>query len=356
MGNVMLAGVGRLGCVVCLALTLLATTSVAQTALADEWETSFDPALVGLLKIPGRTRITLVAPGKRTTALALARASLAEAIKASRQYTLVDGDLVREMDPDIKDAAVLELEREARDVEAIWIMRASPTTSKLAAPSVIVMIYAPLGPLLNAIEVVEGQPLRVVAKPIDPAAEFLRQRISPVVGGRIVTSPDPEVFALDGGFAKDGVKLSEPRALYIAMGRYDLLGKYDSVAEDRSLATIISGGVMFLGVVLVMQDVFDSGGIPTASFGAVGNAGFIAAGLGTVGLVYARTIDPDPLDARGRIEAATTYNGGLKQRLGVAANTNDAAPGGARVTAFSVAPLSDGLALNGLALTLGGAF
>lgn len=326
---------GRVGCLV------LAMLVMASTARADEWEASFDPAQVGLLKIPGRTRITLVAPGKRTTALVEARASLAAAIKASGQYTLVDGDLVREMDPDIRDRDVLELERDARDVEAIWIMRAAPRTSKLAPPSVIVLIYAPLGPLLNAIEVIEGQPLRVVAKPLDPGAEYLRQRISPVVAGRIVTSPEPEVFALDGDFAKDGVRLSEPRDLYIAMGRYDLLAQYDSVAEDRSLATIISGGVVFLGVVLVMQDVFDDGGIPTASFGALGISGFIAAGLGTAGLVYARTIDPDPLDARGRIAAATSYNNDLKQRLAT----------GARVTSFGVSPLADGLALN-----VGGAF
>ena len=323
----------------------------APSASAASWDRSFDPAALGSLVIPGRTRVTLVAAGEPSSALDDARLALGAALKASGKWTLVDADLVRDMDPGLEDTEVVALERDARDVEAIWIVRLLPGRSGAPATA-IVTLYAPLGPLLRAFEVTEGEPMRVVTSEPDHQAEYLRQRISPVRDGRIDTSASREVFNSDGGFAKDGVRLLEPRELYIALGRYDLLRDYDSVAEDRSMATIISGSVIFVGVVLFMQDVFDNGGLPSLQLGALGISGIVAGGLGAVGVVVARTIDPDPLDWAGKVEAATTYNGSLKKRLALPTDArHESRTRGARVTSVGMSPLSDGLGL-----TVGGTF
>ena len=306
----------------------------ALPAFAESWVSSFDPATIGTLATPGRTRVTLVAPGA-SKALDAARLALGAAMKASGKLQLVDGDLVREYD-DLSDAEIVAEEREARDVQAIWIVRILP--GKNGAPDdALVTVFSPLGPLFQAFQVAEGQPLRVVVAKPDPGLEYLRQRVSPVVDGRITTGDD---FA-GAGFAKDGVHLDDPRLFYIAVGRYDLLHAYDDVAADRELATIISGGVIFVGAVLFMQDVFNNGGTPSTEIGALGISGIIAAGLGTTGVIIARTIEPDPVDKAGKVAIATTYNADLRQRL--------APSQAARVTALGVAPLRGGL---GLALGL----
>ena len=70
-----------------------------------------------------------------------------------------------------------------------------------------------------------------------------------------------------------------------------------------------------VGVVLVVQDMFNDGGVPPGRFGPLGVAGVITTGLGIGGLIVAHLIDPDPLDWNGKVEAATRYNAELEARL-----------------------------------------
>lgn len=311
---------------------MVAFVATATPAFAESWGTSFDPATVATLATPGRTRVTLVAPGG-SKALDRARLALGAAMKASGKLQLVDGDLVREYDEDMTDGEVVAEERDARDVQAIWILRLLP--GKGGAPDdALVTVWSPLGPLLQAFQVAEGQPLRVVVAKPDLGAEYLRQRVSPVVDGRITTGDD---FA-GAGFAKDGVHLDDPRMFYVAVGRYDLLHDYDEAEADRQLATIISGGVVFVGAVLFMQDVFNDGGTPSTEIGALGISGIVAAGLGTTGVIVARLIDPDPVDHTGKVALATTYNSDLQQRLAPSQS--------ARITSWGVAPVPGGLGLS----------
>jgi len=323
-------------------LVLVATAE----ASAASWERSFAPAALAQLAIPGRTRVALVAAGEPTPELVRARGMLAAAAAASGRWVVVDPDPEHEIDPELRDADIVELQRESRDIEAIWVLRLFPGTTAGAPATATVMIYAPLGPLLRNFYVIEGEPPRFVSSPPDLAAEYLRQRISPVVGGAIDATPAPEVFAADGGFAKDGVRLSAPRELYLAMGRHDLVQAYDDVEADRLLASVISGGVAFVGAIVFMHDVFDAGGLPTMDLGPAGISGLVLAGLGTAGVVIAQTtIDPDPLDWRGKLEAVTTYNAGLKARLELPVE-GDSARRGPHVTGLSLSPLRDGLGLT----------
>lgn len=336
---------------IAVALTSLITTAPA--ASAASWERSFDPIALGQLAIPGRTRVALVAAGEPTPELVRARGMLAAAAGASGRWTVVDPDPDLEIDPEARDAALVEQQREGRDVEAVWVLRLFPSTSVGAPATATVMMYSPIGPLLGNFYVIEGEPLQVVATPPDLAAEYLRQRISPVTADTIVTSPEPESFAREGGFAKDGVHLREPRDLYLAMGRHDLVQRYDDTDADRLLASVISGGVAFIGVVVFMHDVFDAGGIPTTDIGAAGISGLVLAGLGTAGVVIAQTtIDPDPLDWDGKVAAVAAYNDALRRRLELPTQGRvEVHDRGPRLSRIGVAPLRDGLGLS-----LGGQF
>jgi len=324
-----------------LIISIVGPWLTAGGARAGSWERTFEPAAIGALAMPGRTRATVVAAGAPSAALEEARAALVAGLKASGRWTAIDVDLVRDLDPDFSDARVVGSERDARNVESIWVLRLMPSEGRATAIAGV-KIYTPLGVLLRVFYASKGEPLRVDVTTTEPAAEYLRQRISPMSrgSGQIDTSPaDPgtEVFARGGSFAKDGRRLAQPRDLYIAMGRYDLVRQYDDVDADKSLATIISGGVVFVGVVLFGQDLFNNGGTPQLELGALGISGIAAVGLGTVGLVLARTIEPDPLDWGGKVKAASAYNADLGRRL--------------VLQSVGIAPLSDGLALS-----VGGAF
>ncbi len=305
----------------------LVLVAMAAPAHAGTWATSFDPRALETLAIPGRTRVTLVAAGAPSPALDDAREALGAALKSAGRWTAVDFDLVREHDEALGDREILELERAARVVEAVWILRLVPASEDGGPPTAVVNVYAPLGALIGGFHVARGQAPYVVDGARDPAAEYLRQRISPVVAGRIVETRDEASFTFEGGFAKDGTRLAEPRDLYLAMGRDDLVTRYDDASESRTIWTLVSGGAIFVGTILFMQDVFDDGGIPTLDIGALGVSGAVVGGLGAIGLVYALTIDPDPLDFDGKVDAVRRYNGELKPRFDLSVS-----PGGATVT------------------------
>lgn len=332
------------------ALAALVTLLVAtpRPAHADSWERSFDPDALGLLVIPGRTRIALVAAGEQSPELAHARSALAAAIAASGRWTLVDPDPEVDVDPDFRDADLVELQRETRDIEAVWILRHFAGAKAGEPATVTVMIYAPFGPLLRTFYVNEGEPMRVAVLPTDLTAEYLRQRVSPVLAGRVDASPPPEVFAPGCGFSKDGVRLTEARDLYLAMGRHDLVAEYDDVRADRTLATVLSGGAAFIGAVIFMHDVFGDGGIPSLDIGAAGITGLALAGLGTAGVIIAQaTIDPDPLGWNGKVAAAQRYNADLGKRLAPPdSGRSDAPRPGPRVTRIALSPRGDGLGLT----------
>lgn len=291
-------------------------TLAAPAARASRWETTFAPGDLDKLVIPGRERISLVAAGTPGQALDEVYEVLKAAIKGSQGWELVDGDIEREVDEDLDDGDILELERDARAVDAIWIVRLLPLAPGQIDPTAAVTIYAPLGTVLRSFHAVAGRPLYVAEPERDLPAQYLRQRISPVRGGQIDSEIDSEEFQTGAGFAQDGKVLSEARDLYIAMGRFDLLRRYDSAASDKRLVTIISGGVIFVGAVLFMQDVFDAGGEPTLDIGALGITGLAVGGAGVVGVAIGLALDPDPLDFAGKVEAATKYNADLKRRLG----------------------------------------
>lgn len=338
---------------VVIGIVLTSLIAIAPQASAASWERSFDPIALGQLAIPGRTRVALVAAGEPTPELVRARGMLAAAAGASGRWTVVDPDPDLEIDPEARDAELVGQQREGRDVEAVWVLRLFPGASVGAPATATVMMYSPIGPLVGNFYVLEGEPLQVVATPPDLAAEYLRQRISPVTADTIVTTAEPEGFPREGGFAKDGVRLREPRDLYLAMGRHDLVQRYDDADSDRLLASVISGGVAFIGVIVFMHDVFDAGGIPTTDIGAAGLSGLVLAGLGTAGVVIAQTaIDPDPLDWDGKVAAAAAYNDALRRRLAVPTQGRlEVRDPGPRLSRIGVAPLRDGLGLS-----LGGQF
>lgn len=314
-------------------LLLSAAAPTASAQGAQVWAETFTPDALGAVSLPGRPRLTVVAGGAPSASLEAARAALVAGLRgAGRGWVIVDGDVLRELDPEDDDAHLVEDEREARELDTVWVVRLADERTAVVA------IYSSLGARLKVLEAKLGVPLRVVAAPDDRALEYLRQRVSPL-GGDGVAPPGREVFTR-AGFAKDGIALRDPRTLYFAMARYDLVRRYDDAADDQFLVQVISGGVAFVGVVLIMHDVFSSGGVPGGGFGATGIIGSCAAGLGVGGVIVGTTMGPDPLDFDGKLRAIERYNSELRTRLETANGP------GLHLTGVGLAPLHDGLALG----------
>lgn len=330
----------RLAAVVLVALVALVSSfavvaAFSARARAATWSETFTPDALNAVTLPGRTRVTVVAGGPASPSLEAARAALVAGLRgAARGWLVVDGDVLREIDPDADDAALVSDERDARELDAIWVVRIADP----AGTSAVVAIYSTLGARLKVVEAKLGVPLRLVAAPDDRALEYLRQRISPL-GGDGVAPAGRETYTR-AGFAKDGIALRDARSLYFALGRYDLVRRYDAAASDQFLAQVIAGGVALVGVVVVMHDVFSQGGVPRASLGVGGVVGLCAVGLGVGGVVIATTLDPDPLDFDGKVRAIHDYNSELATRLQTARGP------AVHLTGLGLAPLRDGLALG----------
>ncbi|MFT3709373.1 MAG: hypothetical protein QM817_17175 [Archangium sp.] len=306
------------------ALAMLVVSSLA----ASPWETSWSSSAVATYFDRDQQAAVVVSVGSSTTD---SERALITALRASGRLRLVMGGESVQVKADDRDEAIVKKTAHL-PIDLVLVHRVFPGQGEIA----VVTIYDRSGNALGAMSATAGQPLavreaRTGTSGREAVQASLRETVpppapstgsAPVAADRRITAAAGATIDLSNGqvvatwveLYQGGKRLSGNR-FYSAIGRADLVAKYDS-RRTTKIGLMAGGGAGLLvgGLLAYAGFVFTPG---CSGFEACpARTGFMAAGgvTGTAGLVLLMVgafLNPHPVGPAEALRLADTFNRSL---------------------------------------------